>query len=73
MVRKGEGSDEVRRDKLDTSRSATLRTRLVREWERLHPICMRDPRTIGQMKERIRESRIANILARRYDYKPWVR
>ena len=73
MVRKGEGSDEVRRDKLDTSRSATLRTRLVREWERLHPICMPDPRTIDQMKERIRESRIANILARRYDYKPWVR
>lgn len=60
-------------NKLNISRSATLRTRLVEEWERLHPICMRDPRTIDQMKERIRESRIANILARRYDYKPWVR
>ena len=61
MVQKGAGSDEVRSDKLDTSRSATLRTRLVREWERLRPICIRDPRTIGEMQVRKRESRIANI------------
>ena len=73
MVQERTGSTEVRRDKLDTSRSATLRTRLVREWERLRPICIRDPRTVGEMKERIRESRISNILARRYDYKPWIR
>ena len=73
MVRKGEGSDEVRRDKLDTSRSATLRTRLVREWERLSPLCMRDPRNREEWLVRHRESRIASILAQRYDYKPWVR
>ena len=71
MVSKTTRRNEKSDDKLDISRPATLRTRLVREWERLHPICVRDPRTVGEMKERIRESRIANILARRY--KPWIR
>ena len=73
MVSKTARRNEKSDGKLDISRPATLRTRLVREWERLHPICMRDPRTVGEMKERIRESRISNILARRYDYKPWIR
>ena len=73
MVSKTTRPNEKFDNKLDVSRPATLRTRLVEEWERLHPICMRDPRTVGEMKERIRESRISNILARRYDYKPWIR
>ena len=73
MVRKAKNNDGILGDKLDTSRSATLRTRLVREWERLSPLCMRDPRNREEWLVRHRESRIASILAQRYDYKPWVR
>lgn len=73
MVRETGDANGKSDDKLNISRPATLRTRLVREWERLSPLCMRDPRNIEQMKIRIRESRIAFILHKRYDYTPWVR
>ena len=73
MVRKTKNNNGTIDDKLDVSRPATLRARLVKEWERLSPLCMRDPRNREEWLVRHRESRIASILAQRYDYKPWVR
>ncbi len=73
MVSKTARPNEKFGDKLDVSRPATLRARLVKEWERLSPLCMRDPRNREEWLVRHRESRIASILAQRYDYKPWVR
>ena len=73
MVSKTARPNEKFGSKLDVSRPATLRARLVKEWERLSPLCMRDPRNREEWLVRHRESRIASILAQRYDYKPWVR
>ena len=73
MVRKTKNNNGKLGDKLDVSRPAALRTRLVKEWERLSPLCMRDPRNKEEWLVRHRESRIASILSQRYDYKPWVR
>ncbi len=73
MVHETARGHEKSDDKLNISRPATLRSRLVKEWERLSPLCMRDPRNREEWLVRHRESRIASILSQRYNYKPWVR
>ena len=48
----------------------TLRTRLLKEYEKASKSALRDPRTTEQMAMRMRWERLHKIMRRRYDYLP---
>lgn len=48
----------------------SIRSRLVREYEKVSNKALRDPRTWKEVSTRVRYERLRKILYRRYDYLP---